>query len=65
MSLYRSHPELYAWLKDATDDFSHDYPAMFLHWLATWLVRRLLPLAIVLAILAFLGQIFLDFLATY
>lgn len=61
MSLYRSHPAVYAWLKDATDDFSHDDPEMLGHWL----LHRGVPIAIALAVLTLCIMIFLDFLATF
>ena len=61
MSLYRSHPQLYAWLKNVTDDFSHDYDAM----LGRCTLHTGLPVAIALAVLAFVIAVFRDFLATY
>ena len=61
MSLYSSHPQLYAWLKNVTDDFSHDYDAM----LGRWTLHTGLPVAIALAVLAFVIAVFRDFLATY
>ena len=61
MSLYRSYPQLYAWLKNVTDDFAHDYDAM----LGRWTLHTGLPVAIALAVLAFVIAVFRDFLATY
>ena len=70
MSLYRSHPQLYAWLKNATDDFSHDYDAMLGWWSSDVCSSDLIlhtgvPVALALAILAFVIAVFRDFLATY
>ncbi len=61
MSLYRSHPAIYYWLQDVTDDFSHNYDAL----LGQWLLHKGLPWAVGLAVAAFLIAVFCDFLDTY